>query len=204
MKLQLNKTLITFLIFIMGCFTSISSFAQQDSVNMLQGIADNMIAGLKTNKATLKTKPDVVYKLAYKYVVPHAALPEMAKHVLPPQTWNNATPAQRAKFQQEFTTTLIRTYASALTSYQDQSVRFYPPRGRSSNTVEVNSEITGGSTQPIRVSYRLVRIAGTWKLFDLSVEGVSMLDSFRSQFSDILSQGNMDQLLRRMSGHNRR
>ena len=82
-----NKILISILIFIFSCFTSIVSYADQDPVNMLQKIADNMIAGLKANKATLKTKPQTVYRLANKYVVPYAALPEMAKHVLPAQKW---------------------------------------------------------------------------------------------------------------------
>ena len=115
-----------------------------------------------------------------------------------------ATASQRAEFQRSFTTILIRTYASALTSYNDQSIHFYPPRGRSKSTLEVNSQITGSSTQPIHVSYRLIQANGTWKLFDLSVEGVSMLESFRAQFADILSQGTMNQLLQRMAGHNRR
>lgn len=200
----LRKIFPTFLTIIVACFICFSSYAQQDPVNVLQNIADNMIAGLKANKATLKTKPQIVYGLANKFVVPHAALPEMAKHVLPRQTWNHASPRQREAFEREFTTTLIRTYASALTSYRDQTIHFYPPRGRSSSTIEINSEITGSSMQPVHVSYRLIQANGSWKLFDLSVEGISMLESFRSQFADILSQGNMELLLQRMAGHNRR
>ena len=99
---------------------------------------------------------------------------------------------------------MIRTYASALTSYEDQTVQFYPIRGgyQGKRTVEVRSEIQGGN-QPIQVTYRLMRVGSVWRLYDLSVEGVSMLESFRSQFSDILSSGSMDQLLQRMVQHNR-
>ena len=171
---------------------------------LAQYIANNMINGLRANKATLKTKPSIVYNLAYKYVVPYASLNEMSKRVLPPRIWNSATDAQRKAFQKSFTTTVIRTYASALTNYQDQTIKFYPVRGGAGQTVEVRSQILSSQREPINVTYRLVRSGGGWKLYDMSVEGVSMLGSFRAQFADILSQGNMNTLLSRLSGHNSR
>ena len=188
-NMRLNKLISSFLIASLTWLMCMHAYAQSqsDPVGLLQYIANNMIAGLKANKATLKTKPGIVYKLAYRYVVPYADLSEMSKRVLPPQIWNNATSSQRVQFQKEFTTTLIRTYASALTSYQDQTIQFYPVRGgyEGARTVVVRSEITGSETQPIEVTYRLMRVGSVWRLYDLSVEGVSMLESFRSQFADI-------------------
>lgn len=173
-------------------------------VALLQYVANQMVSGLKANEVTLKTNPRVAYQLAYKYVVPHADLSEMSKRVLPPQTWRQATPAQRARFQKLFTDTLIHTYASALASYKDQVVKVYPIRGgyQGKNSVEVSSEIESNEGDPIHVTYQLIRVGGSWKLVDMSVEGVSMLDSFRSQFSDIIASGNMEQLLNRLSKHN--
>jgi phospholipid transport system substrate-binding protein len=203
-KLKIHKILITFFVVLLS-WLSVNSYAASDPVGLLQRVADNMIAGLKTNKATLKTKPEVVYNLAYRYVVPHADLSEMSKRVLPPQVWKNSTPAQRKQFEKEFTKTVIRTYASALTNYQDQTVKFYPVRGGvNGNTVEVNGAIISSQNQPIHVTYRLVRAGDNWKLYNMSVEGVDMLDSFRAQFSDILSAGNMNILLQRLAGHNKR
>jgi phospholipid transport system substrate-binding protein len=204
--MRTNKIFATLILALFGwlacAVTQVQAATGGDPVGMLQNIADNMIAGLKQNKATLKSKPSIVYNLAYRYVVPYADLDLMSQRVIPPQTWNNATPAQRAQFKKEFTRTLIRTYASALTSYEDQTIRFYPVRGGQGNTVEVKSLISGSQGDPISVVYRLVRSGGGWKLLDMSVEGVDMLDSFRSQFSSILSSGSMDELLRRMSAHN--
>lgn len=203
-----NKLLVSFLMLMFGCMvgvTAVNAAPSGDPVSLLHYIADNMIAGLKSNKATLKSKPGIVYNLAYKYVVPYANLNEMSKRVLPPRIWNNATPAQREQFQKLFTTTVIRTYASALTNYEDQTIRFFPVRGGASgNTVEVNSQIISSRNSPISVTYRLVRTSGGWKLYDMSVEGVSMLNSFRAQFADILGQGDMSSLLARLSGHNSR
>lgn len=204
--MRFNKFISAFCIMTFGWMAMTSAYAvnQGDPVGMLQYIADNMISGLKAHKATIKSNPQEVYNLAYKFVVPYADLPAMSKDVLSPQKWNQASPEQRMSFQREFTTTVIRTYASALTSYQDQTVRFFPVRGgtQGMRTVEVNSQILSSQHDPINVSYRLVRNGSVWRLYDMSVEGVDMLESFREQFADILSNGNMDQLLQRMSSHN--
>lgn len=205
--MRINKILWTYFIFLFTWLMSFSAFSmpQNDPVALLQSIANKMILELKANQATLKTKPQIVYRLAHQYVVPYADLAEMSKRVVPPQTWKNASAAQRAEFQRQFTNLLIRTYASALTSYQDQTIQFYPIRGGASGrSVEVNSQIIGGGNQPIRVSYRLLRSGGGWKLYDMSVEGVDMLESFRAQFSDILSRSTMQQLLQQLSAHNTR
>jgi phospholipid transport system substrate-binding protein len=175
---------------------------QSDPVGLLKYIADNMISQLRSNQATLKTKPAIVYSLAYKYVVPYADLPEMSKRVLPPKVWNSATAEQRAQFQKEFTRLVIRTYASALTAYKDQEVHFFPVRSGLGNSVEVKSQITSSSSPAINVSYRLLQSGGQWKLYDMSVEGVSLISSFRSQFADILANGNMNSLLSRLTQHN--
>jgi phospholipid transport system substrate-binding protein len=173
-----------------------------DPVGLLKYIADNMISQLRDHKATLKTKPAIVYSIANRYVVPYADLPEMSKRVLPPKVWNSATASQKAQFQKEFTKLVIRTYASALTSYQDQQVKFFPVRGGAGGNVEVKSEITSSTNSPVTVTYRLLRSGSGWKLYDMSVEGISLISSFRSQFADILANGNMNDLLARLSSHN--
>jgi phospholipid transport system substrate-binding protein len=102
-----------FFILFFGCVMSLAPYVkaanQSDPVALLQYIANNMIEHLKEHKATLKTKPQVVYALARQYVVPYADLSEMSKQVLSPAIWNNASAMQRKRFQQEFTTLLIRT-----------------------------------------------------------------------------------------------
>lgn len=206
-NMRKGKLIISFFIFLISGLMSFASYAapEGDPVLLLRYIADNMIEGLKTNKATLKTKPQIVYNLAYRFVVPYADLPQMSKHVLSPRVWNSASAGEKMQFQKEFTRTVIRTYASALSSYQDQSVRFYPVRGgfQGRKTVEVSSDIISSSSQPIHVTYRLVRVGSIWKLYDMSVEGVDMLESFHAQFADMVSRGSMNSLLHRISQHNR-
>jgi phospholipid transport system substrate-binding protein len=193
-------------LFILMLLNISNAFAASDPVVMLESIANQMIATLKNNKASLKNNPGLVYSYANRIVVPHADLTEMSKRVLPPQTWNNATLSQRSQFQQQFTNILIRTYASALADYKDQTVKFYPVRGgyEGKSTVKVDSRIIRSDGPSIPVSYRLVLNGSEWKLYDMSVEGVSLLESFRSQFADRLSQGDMDTLIKSLSTHNTR
>lgn len=203
--MRMQKILANVVVIFLSLF-AVVAYAEGSPVAMLQSSADHMIAGLKSNQATIKTKPQIVYNLAYKYIVPNADLAEMSRRVVPPHIWNSATSAQRVQFEAAFTKTLIRTYATALTAYSNQSIKFYPVRGgyAGARSVVVNSQIVSPESSPIRVSYQLINANGRWKLIDLSVEGVSMLESFRAQFSDILSQGNMNQLLQRMHQHNNR
>ena len=176
----------------------------QDPVAMLNSIANQMISNLKAHEMTLKSHPATVYSLAYRLVVPHADLDYMARRVLPAQTWNQASAGQRHEFEREFTTLLVRTYASALADYTDQTVRFYPVRGgyAGRSTIQVNSEIVRTDGPSIPVNYSLVQAGSQWRLFDMTVEGISMLESFRSQFADKLSQGNMSDLIAALKQHN--
>lgn len=180
------------------------TLAASDPVTMLRSLADDMIASLKAHKASLKSNPSFVYSLANKIVIPHADLEEMSKRVLPAQTWNNATPSQRSQFESEFTKLLVRTYSSALADYNDQTIKFYPVRGNiaGKSSVTVNSQINRSDAPPVAVSYKVHLKGSEWMLYDMSVEGVSLLQSFQEQFRQKLAQGNMDQLLQDLKQHN--
>ncbi|MDR3490759.1 MAG: ABC transporter substrate-binding protein [Gammaproteobacteria bacterium] len=203
---KINKSFSLFIMMLCASlmFVSMPARAASDPVNMLNSIADQLISKLKANKATLKTNRSYVYSLANQIVVPHAAVDEMAKRVLPPQTWNHATASERSQFSSQFTTLLVHTYASALADYNDQTIHFYPVRGGydGKNTVQVNSNIERTDGPEISVNYKLVLRGSQWKLYDMSVEGVSMLESFRSQFADSLAKGDMQSLIRDLRAHN--
>ncbi len=207
----MKKYLLSFFSWIMmGCVAltvlPMTAAAEGDPVSMLQSVADQMIASLKANKTTLRENPSLVYSLATRIIVPHADLDEMSKRVLPAQTWNSASAGQREEFKREFTTLLVRTYASALAEYKDQTVRFFPVRGgyAGKSTVKVNSQIVRTDGPAISVNYSLVSTGSGWRLYDMTVEGVSMLQSFRSQFSDQLSRGDMASLIQVLKRHNGR
>jgi phospholipid transport system substrate-binding protein len=186
-----------------GLFFAVPAIAQPNPVTELNSIADQLINKLKQNKASLKDNPSLVYSLADNIVLPHADIAEMSKRVLSPKVWDNANASQRSQFEKQFSNILVHTYASALANYNDQKIHFYPVRGgyEGKSNVQVNSQIERPDGPSIAVNYRMVYRGSEWKLYDISVEGISMLESFRSQFADELAQGNMDSLIRKLKAH---
>lgn len=194
---------VIFAILLIGSGSVFAASEDSAPVLLLKSLADQMISGLKAHQATLKSNPALVYQLANKVVVPRADLDEMSRRVLPAYTWQAATSAEKAQFKKQFTATLIRTYASAIAEYKDETVRFFPVRGSlDGENVKVNSQIIRSDGPPISVSYTLINKGANWKLVDMTVEGISMLQSFRSQFADRLNSENISDLIRELSSHN--
>lgn len=162
-----------------------------DPMQLLQSISDQMLSSLKRERPNLKNDPDIVYRLVNKILVPHADVTGMSRSVLGREVWTNATPAEQKAFSSAFKDVVIRTYASALNAYTDETVKFYPIRGgyEDKQFIEVNSEIIRADGPSVSVNYRLSLMKGAWRLYDLNVEGVSLIESFQSQLSEEVSQG---------------
>lgn len=128
----------------------------------------------------------------------------MSSRALGREAWFQATPYQRQVFAQQFVTLLIRTYSSALAQYTNEKVNFFPIRGDYNNQsrVQVNSAIVRESGPPINLSYRLMREGGQWMLYDFSVDGISIIESFRSQFVGELQQSGIEGLINKLTQHN--
>lgn len=192
-------------ILILMSLISMVAWAMSSPVDMLQSTTDQMISALQANKATIKSNPNFVYGLARKILLPHIDAPTMARLALGPTGWSQATPTQQQQFVQEFTTLMIRTYSSALASYNDQKIQYAPMRGDYSTKkqVQVNSKIIqSGGGPAIPVVYRLVLRNNQWLVYDFSVDGISMVQSFRSQFTQQLQKNGMEGLLATINAHN--
>jgi phospholipid transport system substrate-binding protein len=182
-----------------------SVFAYAGSpVTMLEQTSNQLISKLKANKAKISTNKGLVFRYARQIILPKVDLTTMSRSVLGRSAWNGASSAEKKAFKREFTTMLVRTYGSAFASYTDEQVTFHPVRGgyQGRKRVKVDSVIVRNSGPSIPVSYRLMRYGSSWKVYDLSVEGVSLIQSFRSQFSSELRVGGMPALLARMRKHN--
>jgi len=193
------RSLCLFLLFI-----CCNVFAAGSPTVMLQNTTNEVVAALNANQATLKSNPKVAYRIINTSIVPHFDLEGMARSVIPRDVWAQTSPSQRAQFTQQFTNLLVRTYASALASYRNESIKYLPVRaGANSQRVQVNSEIVRQNGPSINVSYRLIQLGQQWKIYDFSVDGISMLQSYRSQFSAQLSQGGgISSLIQKLSQHN--
>ncbi len=186
-------------------FFSITSFAIGDSspTAVLQQVSNTLINKLKAEKLVLKKNPTEVYKLVRVYLLPHVDM-NLLSHAVLGNEWKKATSQQKSLFKERFTTIIIRTYSSALAAYTNETIKFLPIRDgyEGKRTVRVDSRIIRQDGPSIPVSYRLIKRGQTWKVYDLIVEGVSLVQSYRSQFSSILAQGGMPTLLDKMASHN--
>lgn len=174
---------------------------------LIQKTADQMIAGLKANQPQLKSNPDIIYKLVKQVVLPNVAVQGMSRAVLGRNTWSTATPAQKQQFVNSFTNLVIGTYASAFAAYTNETVKVFPIRGgvaADAIVAQVKTVIQRSDGPDIPVNYNLVKLNGQWKIYDFSVEGVSLVQSFRTQFASELSNGNLQTLLARLDAHNKR
>lgn len=175
-------------------------WAQSSPLPMLEDTANQIIATLKQNKASLKNNPQVIHQAVQRYLLPNVDVSGMSRSVLGRQAWSKASASERKQFATAFTQLVIRTYASPLAEYTDETIKFLPIRGSlSSRFLRVNSVIVRSNGQNIPLSYSLVSKNGTWKIYDLSVEGVSLLQSFRSQFAEALRSSSMQDLIKQMN-----
>lgn len=173
--------------------------AQSSPVPMLEQSANSIISTLKENKGSLKSNPNIIYKAVNTYLLPNVDVVGMSRSVLGRQAWNKASASEKTQFASAFTRLVIRTYSSPLAEYSDESVQFLPIRGSlSSRFIRVNSVIVRSSGQNIPLSYSLVAKNGQWKIYDMSVEGVSLLQSFRSQFAQALQNSNISEVIKQM------
>lgn len=179
------------------------AWAISSPVDLLQKTSDDLILALQRNQATLRTKPQIVYSIVNQILLPHVDVMSMSSNALG-HAWSSATPDQKQDFAQQFVTLLIRTYSSALAQYTNETVRFYPLRVDYNNQsrVQVQSIIDRESGPSINLSYRMTRVGGQWMLYDFSVDGVSIIESFRSQFVQELQQSGIDGLINKLKQHN--
>lgn len=186
-------------IFTLSLVLSQLTWSQTSPVPMLESSANQIIQTLKQNQATLKQNHQIVYQAIERYLLPNVDVNGMSRSVLGRLAWNKATAAEKKEFTKAFTQLVIRTYASPLAEYSGETVKFAPYRdSENSRFTRVNSVISRSNGQRIPLSYNLVSKDGQWKIYDLSVEGVSLLQSFRSQFGQVLQSSSMHDLIAQM------
>jgi len=117
--------------------------------------------------------------------------------------WRQATPEQQKKLQDEFKTLLVRTYSGALGEVKDQTLSFKPTRMKAGDTeVVVRSEVKGKG-EPIQLDYRLEKSGDSWKIYDLNVLGVWLVETYRTQFSQEINAKGIDGLIAALAQRNK-
>jgi phospholipid transport system substrate-binding protein len=186
-----------------GILFCASSFAADPApLAMLKSASGQMLHELDKHIGTLKYNDKLVYNLVSRILVPHFELLSMSRAVVGRDYWQKATRSTQEQFVKEFTSYVIRTYSSALQSYDGETMKFYPIRGEISDRVQINSDLLLKNGPPIQMQYRLIQQGGQWLIYDFSVDGVSIVKNYNSQFAGTLRQGGLEILVQKLHVNN--
>ncbi|MFM8330513.1 MAG: phospholipid-binding protein MlaC [Candidatus Methylumidiphilus sp.] len=118
--------------------------------------------------------------------------------------WKTATPDQQTRFKKEFRALLVRTYTTAFTEYADWNIRYLPLKLEEGETkAMVRTEILQSGAQPVAVNYRMVFISNDWKVYDVLIEGISLIQNYRTSFTnEVARTGSLDQLITELAQRN--
>lgn len=165
-------------------------------------ISNDVLTTAKNDKAIQSGDINAVVALVDQKVMPAVAFETVTRSAVGPQ-WRSATPEQRQKLQAEFKTLLVRVYAGALTQLKDQTVEITKTQPVPGGTqVVVQSEVRGKG-EPIKLDYRLDQVQGAWKIIDVNVGGIWLVQSYRSQFAQELGAGGIDGLIAKLVERNK-
>lgn len=172
------------------------AWATEAPLETVRHTTDEVVARVKDEKDALRADPTKMYNLVSEMIFPHFDFGVMSQFVLGEQ-WKAADEAKRGQFVEQFRKLLVRTYAAALLEYSDQSINYPDPGAQPANakTAVVKQDITQPSGALLPVVYRLHNKSGDWKVFDVSVDGVSLVKTYRSSFTSILKEGGIDKLI---------
>ena len=171
---------------------------------LVKQTAEDVLSTLKSDKDVQAGNQKKIFAIAEEKILPNFDFDRVCRMVLG-KNWKTATPEQQSAFQKEFRSLLLRTYASALGKYRDQTIEYKPLRAEAgSHDVTVKTQIVQQGGQPIAVDYSLAKTdAGAWKVYDIVIEGVSLVTNYRSQFSNEIRQNGLDSLNKKLADKNK-
>lgn len=178
------------------------AYAQEAPDALVMRISTDVIDAVKADKAIQAGDVGKIITLVDAKVMPNVNFEVMTRSAVGPQ-WRGASAEQRSRLQTEFKTLLVRVYSGALTQVKDQTVeitRTLPVQG--STQVVVQSEVRGKG-EPIKLDYRLDRFDAAWKIIDVNVGGIWLVQSYRSQFGQVLANGGVPALIDRLAEQNK-
>lgn len=176
--------------------------AEEGPDALIKRVSTDVLESIKADKAVQAGDMSRVMTLVETKVMPNVNFTRMTAAAVG-RNWRQATPEQQKRLQDEFKTLLIRTYSGALSQVKEQSVNVKPQRAAATDTeVVVRTEVLGRG-DPVQLDYRLEKTAGGWKIYDLNVLGVWLVETYRTQFAQEISAKGVDGLIASLSQRNK-
>lgn len=200
----MNMTRLTWLL--SAAVMMLSSLAMADTVApdvLVKTTATEVLDIVKKDKEIQNGDMKKIVALTEEKILPHFNFERMSQLVLG-RNWTKASKDQQEKFVGEFRDLLVRTYSSALAKYRNQTMEFKPLRAQPNDTkAVVKTLIVQSGSQPIKIDYSMEKKTDAWKVVDVTIEDVSIVTSYRSQFDETIKKDGMDVLIQKLVDKNR-
>jgi len=169
---------------------------------LVKKVTAEVMDALKSDKQLAAGDRSRAIKLAEEKVLPHVDFEESTRLAVG-RAWAKATPEQKKKLTQEFRNMLVRTYSNAIQPYEGQQMKVMPVRMKPGDTeATVQNQFTRGGAQPVKIDYSMRKTDAGWKIYDIVVEGVSLVLTYRSEFDAVVKQEGIDGLIKRLAQKN--
>ena len=179
-----------------------SAWAQQAPDALIKEVSTDVLESVKADKDILAGDVQKVIVLVDAKVMPHVNFQRMTASAMG-RYWRQATPEQQKRLQAEFKSLLVRTYSGALAQVKDQTVQLKPMRGGADDAeVVVRTEVRGKG-DPIQLDYRLEKSADGWKIYDVNVMGVWLVENYRNSFAQEIGTSGIDGLIAKLAERNK-
>src|SRR5687768_16856270 len=169
---------------------------------LVKKITEDVLAAVKGDKDLAAGDRQKAIKLAEEKILPHVDFEE-ATRLAVGRGWAQATPEQKKKLVQEFRNMLVRTYSNAIGAYEGQTMKVQPSRVKPGDTeATVRNQFIRPGGKPVLIDYQMRKTGQNWKIYDIVVEGVSLVLTYRSEFDAVVKQEGIDGLIKRLSQKN--
>ena len=192
-----------FLTLLAAPFIALSVHAADVSPDaLIKQISNEVLAAVKADPSIKTGDTNKVIALVDAKVMPHVDFQRMTASAVG-RGWREATPDQRKRLQEEFKTLLVRTYAGAVNQVDDQQVEIKPTRSQPGDKdVIVRTEVRGKG-DPVQLEYRMAQSGPTWKIYDVNVLGVWLVQNYRNSFAQEISASGIDGLIGKLAERNK-
>jgi len=185
------------------CLFSGQALAIQEPQALVQETTDKITSVLRDNQDKVKADSNYLLTVVDDIVASHFDFDRMSSWVLG-KYWRTAKPAEKKRFASEFRTLLVRTYAKALNDNYDKKIEMLPVRSRSGgDEALVRTEVQQDAGFPIPIDYRMYIKDGAWMVYDVSVDGISLVTNYRSSFSTEIRKDGLPKLIDRLAERNK-
>lgn len=180
------------------------ALAQEAPDALVKRISQEVLDLVKADKEIQAGNQKRVLDLVDAKILPYVDFQRMTS-LAAGRFWRDATPEQQKQLTNEFRSLLVYTYSGAIAQIKDQKLDFKPMRGDpADNDVEVRSQVLQARGEPIQLNYRLEKLPGGWKIYDVNVLGAWLVETYKSSFSAEIAKGGVDGLITVMSEKNKK